>query len=317
MSDPAANTLPAPTDVTSVVPATEGGGPGRCLNCGGALASRFCAECGQRAASPDPTLREMAEELAAELLHWDGKLGATVKALVRQPGLLTLEYVAGRRMSFISPLRLYLSASVLYFFLAAVGPRGDGDRSFVRFTESDSAGANEATQDTSGIVVATSRQLADTASSAGIGAKLERRVEQGVERAAKDPERFGEKVRDNLATVVFLVLPAFAFAVGLAYRAQRRHFPQHVVFALHVHAMAFLGFTVTELARFTRQARIESGVDVVVMLALLVYVVAALRRVYGGTMGRTIAKAMALGVVYLCFFLTGMIALTMYGFLTT
>jgi hypothetical protein len=39
--------------------------------------------------------------------------------------------------------------------------------------------------------------------------------------------------------------------------------------------------------------------------------------VYGGTLGRTLAKATALGLVYLCFFGAGMIALALYGFLTT
>jgi hypothetical protein len=316
MTDRAGGTVPATSDASRFAPPADGATPANCLNCGAALSSRFCPECGQRAAAPDPTLREMLEELAAELLHWDGKLWATVKALVRQPGLLTLEYVAGRRTSYISPLRLYLSASVLYFFLAAVGPRSENEKPFVRVTSADSAGSSAARQSANGIVVA-AEPTTDTTPPTGLGAQVERRVEQGVARAARDPERFGDRLKDNLATVVFLVLPAFAFAVGLAYRSQRRHFPQHVVFALHVHALAFLGFTVTELARLTGRASIETGVDVVVTLAVAAYVVAALRRAYGGTIWRTVAKAAVLGVVYLCFFLTGLIGLTIYGFLTT
>jgi hypothetical protein len=43
----------------------------------------------------------------------------------------------------------------------------------------------------------------------------------------------------------------------------------------------------------------------------------ALRRVYGGSIGGTIAKTLALGLVYLCFFGAGMVVLVLYGFYTT
>jgi hypothetical protein len=285
-----------------------------CLNCGGRVDARFCAECGQRAADPDPTLREMAEELAGEVLHWDGKLWTTLVTLVRSPGALTLAYVAGKRASYVSPLRLYLTASVLYFFLATVVPERDGEESVIRFTTSDSARA--AAQGETGLVVSANRSPGDTATPAELGQRVERRIEQGVERAAKDPKQFGARIRDNMGTVVFLVLPAFAFAVGMAYRSQRRHFPQHLVFALHVHVLAFIGLSLSELATFTRYRPVESAVRIAVLAAVVAYIVAALRRVYGGSWASTIAKAAGLGVVYLVFFVAGMVALALYGFMT-
>ena len=256
----------------------------------------------------------MAEELAGEVLHWDGKLWTTLVTLVRSPGALTLAYVAGRRASYVSPLRLYLTASVLYFFLGAVAPERPGEGSVIRFTASDSARA--AAQNETGLVVSASRSPRDTTTPAELGQRVERRIEQGVERAAKDPKGFGARIRDNMGTVVFLVLPAFAFAVGMAYRSQRRHFPQHVVFALHVHVLAFLGFSLSELASLTRYRPLESTVRVAVLVAVLAYVVSALRRVYGGSWAGTLAKATGLGVVYLVFFVAGMVVLALYGFMT-
>lgn len=43
-------------------------------------------------------------------------------ALLAWPGKLTVETLRGRRASYIKPLRLYLSASVLYFLIAAAAP---------------------------------------------------------------------------------------------------------------------------------------------------------------------------------------------------
>lgn len=136
-------------------------------------------------------------------------------------------------------------------------------------------------------------------------------------RAAEDPKAFTSRIRDNLGSVVFVILPAFAFAVGLAYGRQRRHYPQHLVFALHVHAVVFLGFTVAELARFTGRRSMAGTVEAVVAVALAAYIVMALRRVYGGSIPRTLAKALALGLVYLCFFGAGMAVLALYGFYTS
>src|SRR4051812_45107614 len=94
----------------------------KCLNCGAALAGPFCAECGQRAMPPHPTVRELVGDAVAEFSGWDGKFAETVRTMLRRPGELTRQWLDGRRVSFISPLRLYLTASVIYFILAASAP---------------------------------------------------------------------------------------------------------------------------------------------------------------------------------------------------
>ena len=74
------------------------------------------------AIDPNPTLGEFVHEAAGEFLHWDGKLATTFRLLFTQPGELTREYLAGRRASYLSPLRLYLTCSVLFFALKALAP---------------------------------------------------------------------------------------------------------------------------------------------------------------------------------------------------
>jgi hypothetical protein len=290
--------------------------PGRtCANCGAPVPLQFCPQCGQRAKDPDPTLRELTEELAAELLHWDGKLWTTLVTLARRPGELTSEYLSGKRARFISPLKLYLSASVLYFFLAAVGPPDPNLKPIVRFGDDDRATPAASVQGQVVAPVAVSAADTSAGGTKGVIARLGVRMRGGIDRASRNEAAFTAKLKDRLPTVVFVVLPAFAFAVGFAYRRQRRHFPQHLVFALHVHAMVFLGFALSETARFTRSFAVMTGVKLVVTAGLVVYIVAALRRVYGGSVARTLAKVAALGVVYLVFFAAGIAGLVAYTFL--
>src|SRR5690349_13398012 len=94
----------------------------QCLNCEAPLHGQFCSECGQRAAPPNPTVREIAGDAFAELSGWDGKFAETFRLLLSKPGELTRQWIEGKRVSFITPLRLYLLASLVYFVVLAAAP---------------------------------------------------------------------------------------------------------------------------------------------------------------------------------------------------
>jgi hypothetical protein len=53
-----------------------------CTNCGEPLRGPFCARCGQRAAPPNPSIGDLAHELADELLHVDAMGGAIWRAFL-------------------------------------------------------------------------------------------------------------------------------------------------------------------------------------------------------------------------------------------
>ena len=93
-----------------------------CLNCGASLSGLFCASCGQRDLPPYPSVRELAVDAVSEFSGWDGRLASTLRALIQRPGKLTHEFLEGRRVRYISPLRLYLMASLVYFLIAAAAP---------------------------------------------------------------------------------------------------------------------------------------------------------------------------------------------------
>ncbi|MCU1279774.1 MAG: hypothetical protein JWM53_3320, partial [bacterium] len=87
-----------------------------CLNCGHAVASRFCSECGQENTDYHVSIGRLVADLFEELFQLESRLWRSLWLLFRKPGLLTREYNAGRRVSYTTPLRLYLIASVVYFF---------------------------------------------------------------------------------------------------------------------------------------------------------------------------------------------------------
>ena len=87
-----------------------------CENCGAQLTGRYCAQCGQPAIDYRRSFRHVLVDVLDSFLNWDSKFFATIGLLIARPWYLTNEFLAGRRVRYLHPLRLYLLASILFFF---------------------------------------------------------------------------------------------------------------------------------------------------------------------------------------------------------
>jgi hypothetical protein len=92
-----------------------------CENCGTQLQGHWCAKCGQPAIDYRRTFRHVIADLLNEFLNWDSKFFATIGLLLVRPWKLTNQFLAGHRVRYVHPLRLYLVASILFFFAATYG----------------------------------------------------------------------------------------------------------------------------------------------------------------------------------------------------
>lgn len=115
-------------------PPEAGGARPDCANCGTALVGAFCHACGQERGPGAVTIRALVADVADEVLSLDGRLARTFRTLLFRPGVLTREYLAGRRVGYFSPFRLYLLVSAAHLALVAA----TGATSFFFFTVSGS-----------------------------------------------------------------------------------------------------------------------------------------------------------------------------------
>ena len=86
-----------------------------CANCDAAVSGRFCHKCGQETVLHPPSTREFLHEFIGHYVALEGKLWKSLGLLLFRPGRLTLEYIKGRRVRYVQPLRLYLSFSLIFF----------------------------------------------------------------------------------------------------------------------------------------------------------------------------------------------------------
>lgn len=89
-----------------------------CLNCGHEVPERFCTYCGQENTPAHEPFGHLLKHFAADVVHYDSKFHTSLVYLLFRPGRLTKEYLAGKRMSYIHPIRLYIFVSFVFFFTA-------------------------------------------------------------------------------------------------------------------------------------------------------------------------------------------------------
>src|SRR5438270_7204311 len=92
--------------------------PTHCENCGAQLSGHYCSQCGQPAIDYRRSFGHVLVDVLNEFLNWDSKFLATIGLLIAKPWRLTNEFLAGHRVRYVHPLRLYLLASILFFFAA-------------------------------------------------------------------------------------------------------------------------------------------------------------------------------------------------------
>lgn len=86
-----------------------------CPNCGCDLVRKFCSNCGQKQVEGLPTFSEIVHEVLGAVFSYDGKLWRTLRALVAAPGQLTVEFVNGRRATYLGPWQLFLWLQAITF----------------------------------------------------------------------------------------------------------------------------------------------------------------------------------------------------------
>jgi hypothetical protein len=277
-----------------------------CLNCGSPLSGAFCGGCGQRDVPPYPSVRELAVDAVSEFSGWDGRLAQTLRTLVRHPGLLTREFLEGRRARYISPLRVYLTASLVYFVLAASAPEvrlESGKILGLRVGATAKDDPNPMSRaDRVGASASRALETGDALTAAERAAALEdisrapALMQPFLRRAVEDPGGLKRRILETMPRMLFVLLPIFAGILALFYRG--RKYPEHLYFAIHLHAFIFLALAVSELLKFTQSAVLVAGTSLIASIWIPIYATLAFRRVYGGSLARTLMKEVAIAAIY-------------------
>lgn len=89
--------------------------PEHCLNCGYNFEAdeHYCPQCGQERKPPLPRLKTLFLSFLGDFFTFDSKFFRSLVPLVLQPGQETLDYIKGKQVRYIPPLRMFLFLSLL------------------------------------------------------------------------------------------------------------------------------------------------------------------------------------------------------------
>jgi len=93
-----------------------------CLNCNYVVENRFCPNCGQENIDPRKTFYHLFVHFFEDLTHYENAFWKTIRNLLFKPASLTKEYLSGKRLSYLAPIRLYIFISFITFFLISAYP---------------------------------------------------------------------------------------------------------------------------------------------------------------------------------------------------
>lgn len=288
-----------------------------CLNCSTPTPDRFCPHCGQEATQSKASIQHLVREFIGETFGYDSKLVHTLVPLVTRPGSLTNEYLSGRRAPYLSPFRLYVFFSLLFFVTLAWR---DSPQNLIKQATDEQTAAKLSADKPAPPVPPDNKISFSFADKPGEKETIDLdtlpKTIAEYDAQQRDPKNknpdapsrqfftkrvilikqmgmaaFVGRILNNLPKMMFVMLPLFALLLKFIYWRSRRLYIEHLLFALHCHAFLFFALTVMELLQ-------TPAVSGLFTLWLMIYLFWAMRVVYRQGWVKTLCKFGILGIVY-------------------
>jgi uncharacterized protein DUF3667 len=292
-----------------------------CENCGAPVAGKFCGACGQRRDAPVHTLWHFTQLATEDLTHADSRLWRTLAALLFKPGLLTREFLSGRRARYLPPVRLYLVLSVVFFLVASAV---QSKLVVMEFDDKPAAGKTAVVEtleevpalkpkagETPGQLA--DRVCADANYNGPWAGTLRPLFQQACRKSIADNAHVQDAFMHNMPRAMFIFLPLLAGLMMLMYWRPRHYYVEHLLLFVHNHAVAFLVLGVVLL--LGKLAPDIPALGFAIFLYFTWYAYRSMRVVYGQGRMLTVSKLALLAFFYLVFASLLLAATSIYSIL--
>lgn len=281
----------------------------RCRNCAAELLGRYCAECGQAADVHVPSTLELVHEALEGLTHSDSRVWRTLLLLWFHPGELTRAFIAGKRVAYLPPFRLYLILSVTFFLAAAFSHK---TVRVVTLDAYDPGAVSHSSMDSSGASCRSHLEFAGHP-------EWTQRAQRACVQIARDQ---GASVLNASIAIMpkamFIFLPLIAFLHMLMYWRPRHRYAEHLLFFLHLQAFFFSVLIIYEIIalaaeRWPALAGAGNLISSLLLWCLPVYSLFAMRRVFQRGWLNTLLKLGALSAAYVMVLVLTVSAVVVYA----
>lgn len=187
----------------------------KCPNCNNELTGNFCSNCGQkRYEFNDRKVSTFVKNFFEESFSFDSKFIKTLKHLLINPGFLTHEYIIGRVNSYVTPLKLYLFVSVVFFFISSLVSPDELS------SLEDDFGAKDLVENIT--------------------------AEKEISREVFET-RFNSELQGKLPLYFLVLVVLFSLPLKIIYIHTKRPYVEHLVFSMHFFSFLLVMLTISTL----------------------------------------------------------------------
>jgi len=274
----------------------------------------YCPQCGQINHDVNISLKHLIAEVIENIFHFDTKSVQTLKVICFKPGFITSEFIKGKRAQYVAPVKFYIFISFVFFLIISLpqapqgtSPNVDMKIDTITFLNISSANLRGLTQQSQLDSVMQAHAIPLTTLNKYIVRQLSRLGREGQ-------EGFNHMLLKGVSYMMFVLMPLFALFVFMINRKKAKYYIGTLVFSLHYHSFVFLLLTLSFIAD-----RII-GTSIILIIPIIVspiYLLMALKHVYGDSLLRTSVKTMFIGIsqfvsMVLLFILTTLITLLIF-----
>ena len=318
-----------------------------CLNCRHVVEQKYCPNCGQENTDSRKTFHHLFIHFFEDLTHYENAFWKTIRNLLLKPSTLTKEYLSGKRLSYLAPVRLYIFISFVTFLLIALFPshisedltKGEKEISsnFEKVEKKEKKSWDEKsylkskTLDKSYFHFKTMKEI-DSVQKYGKEEEklnqfqywLQEKAVHVTETNTKKQiiEKFIESFVHNLPKVLFVIMPFFAFFLWIFHSKKRWYYFDHGIFTLHYFSFLLLVFLILfsleRIAQLINSTFINAIVNIITFVGVLwafYYFFPAHHRFYGESRIVSFIKSMLLFFINLFFTLFLLTFYMLYTFI--
>lgn len=268
---------------------------------------------------PHESFGHLVKHFIADIVHFDSKTLNTLKYLLFRPGLLTTEYIKGKRASYVNPIKLYIFISFVFFLVYSFIPgtldavkieTSNSSESVRQVLGKDSALLKEKKFVAGGELLDEMARYKSMANYDSVQHALpaaqkdgwwkrktfQRNLYLSEKYGDKVIEALGEQVKHNIPKMMFLLLPLFALYLKILYDKKRWYYTDHAIFSIHMHSFTFILFLVAMMGDWLLDSDWFFNFG---MLALMVYLVSALKYTYQQSWAKSVVKGLVLWLGYM------------------
>ncbi|WP_432712934.1 DUF3667 domain-containing protein [Pedobacter sp.] len=284
-----------------------------CLNCGHTVEEYFCTHCGQENLELKEDAWHMVIHAISDYFHFESKFFGTLKPLLFQPGTLTQKYVAGKRVSFINPIRLYIFVSIVFFLVTLSSGNHTDEGVVVKENGKSRKGLNIKSNLAESLNLAKDTTIAayETRQKSLPKSDRDNLVKQYINKKfvklynyPNASEKLLEEFVHNIPKLMFILLPFFALILKLVYFKRKKFYYEHLIYSFHVHSALFLSILLFMFLNwlFGFFYNIEETLVGLWTVYIIWYIYRSLRTFYGSSRWKTVFKLFALYICYIFVF---------------